>query len=160
MTCYNLGIFTEEIMKKIIVLLISVLLLAGCSAKKEVSCAYIEEGFESTIVFVGEEDEVHSSKETIKILYEFFDNGEEGVKEQLKEQIESSYAGIDGVEVGVNISGDEYLVMTISIDYESVSKSDLVALGILTSEESEADFISFEESITENEAYGYTCTVK
>ena len=147
-------------MKKVIVLLISVLLLAGCSAKKEVSCVYTEDGFESTIVFVGEEDEVHSSKETIKILYEFFDSGEEGAKEQLKDQIESSYAGIDGVEVSVNISGDEYLVMTISIDYEKASTDDLVALGILSSDESGADFISFEESISENEAYGYACTVK
>lgn len=147
-------------MKKIMVLLISVLLLAGCSAKKEVSCVYTEEGFESKIVFVGEEDEVHSSSETIKILYEYVSGGEEDIKEQIKEQIETSYAGIDGVKVNVDITGEEYLVMTIDIDYQQASNDDLVALGILSSDESSADFISFEESISENEAYGYTCTVK
>ena len=155
LACYNLSIFTEEIMKKIIVLLISVLLLAGCSAKKEVSCVYTEDGYESTIVFVGEEDEVHSSKETVKLIYEFFDASEVGDKDQIKEQIESSYAGIDGVKVSANISGEEYLVITMEIDYEKISKEDLESFGV-----SSSGPISFENMISDYESYGYTCTVK
>ncbi|MDD4643296.1 MAG: DUF1307 domain-containing protein [Erysipelotrichaceae bacterium] len=147
-------------MKKLILLLVGLLLLSGCSAKKEVMCEYSEEGFYSSIVFTGEDDDIYKSTETIKILFSLVEAVDDDAKEALKSQLESAYGGIEGVEVDVDIDGDEYLVMKIMVDFQKASNDDLVALGYLSQSELEADYISFEQSISENEAYGYTCEIK
>ncbi|MEA5017583.1 MAG: DUF1307 domain-containing protein [Erysipelotrichaceae bacterium] len=147
-------------MKKLLVVLLGVLLLSGCGSNKTMTCSYVEEGLESTVVFTGKNDDIYSSVETLKVSYALF--GDEGfdMKEDIKAQLEASYAGFKGLSVTVDISDDEFLIMTINLDYKTISKQDLVTLGFLSEGEADVDYISFEESIIESEAAGYICVVK
>lgn len=147
-------------MKKIIILLLGVFLLAGCSSgskEKEVTCTIAEQGVESTVVYTGEGDEVFTSKTTFKLKYDLFGVVDQNMKEQLKEQYEATYMQMEGIVIEVSIDGEEYLEMTIDVDYRVADKDYLVAAGLLDADDAEGDTVSLEKMLELNEEAGYTC---
>jgi len=147
-------------MKKIIILLLGVFLLAGCSSgskEKEVTCTIAEQGVESTVVYTGEGDEVFTSKTTFKLKYDLFGVVDQSMKEQLKEQYEATYTQMEGITIEVSIDGEEYLEMSIDVDYRVADKDYLVAAGLLDSDDAENDTVSLEKMLELNEEAGYTC---
>ena len=147
-------------MKKIIILLLGVFLLAGCSSgskEKEVTCTIAEQGVESTVVYTGEGDEVFTSKTTFKLKYDLFGVVDQNMKEQLKEQYEATYTQMEGIVIEVSIDGEEYLEMTIDVDYRVADKDYLVSAGLLDAYDAEGDTVSLEKMLELNEEAGYTC---
>lgn len=147
-------------MKKIIILLLGVFLLAGCSSgskEKEVTCTIAEQGVESTVVYTGEGDEVFTSKTTFKLKYDLFGVVDQNMKEQLKEQYEATYMQMEGIVIEVSIDGEEYLEMTIDVDYRVADKDYLVSAGLLDADDAEGDTVSLEKMLELNEEAGYTC---
>ena len=147
-------------MKKIIILLLGVFLLAGCSSgskEKEVTCTIAEQGVESTVVYTGEGDEVFTSKTTFKLKYDLFGVVDQNMKEQLKEQYEATYMQMEGIVIEISIDGEEYLEMTIDVDYRVADKDYLVAAGLLDADDAEGDTVRLEKMLELNEEAGYTC---
>ena len=79
------------------------------------------------------------------------------MKEQLKEQYEATYTEMDGVVINVSIDGEEYLEMSIDVDYRVADKDYLVAAGLLDADDAENDTVSLEKMLELNEEAGYTC---
>lgn len=147
-------------MKKIIILFVGMLLLVGCSAQdkeKAVTCTISEQGVESTIEFTAEGDKVYASKTTFRINYDLFGVVDQNMKEQLKETYEATYTEMEGVVINVSNDGEEFLEMTIDVDYKTADRDYLVAAGLLEEVGDNSEYISLAQLLELNEEAGYTC---
>ena len=57
----------------------------------------------------------------------------------------------------VSIDGEEYLEMSIDVDYRVADKDYLVAAGLLDADDATQDTVSLEKMLELNEEAGYTC---
>lgn len=79
------------------------------------------------------------------------------MKEQLKETYEATYTEMEGVVINVSIDGEEFLEMTIDVDYKTADRDYLVAAGLLEEVGDNSEYISLAQLLELNEEAGYTC---
>ena len=151
-------------MKKIIILLLGIIMLTGCGAaqKKETgyTCSFSEQGVESTVVFTSDGDKVNTSKTTMKINYDIFGIVDASMKAQLKETYESTYIGIEGVVISVSVDADDYLMMTIDVDFKVADRDYLIAAGLVEEDDYDGEFVSLKKIVASTVDNGYKCSNK
>ncbi len=160
--------------KKVLVALLLVASLAGCSSKKtETKQAYCK-GSENQAAagynvnhdyqFEYQGDKV--TKEVITIETTFTDASyltdgalSEDVKALLDETVaatQKSLESTDGITYEVKYDGDKS-IETYTIDFSKASNDALVTIGLLSESDKDAKFISMDQTIKNLEGTGFNC---
>lgn len=149
-------------MKKLIVMVLSGLILVGCSGGKETTtvCS-IEDGvdtFADTMVAKGDKvtESTVASVSDFKIEMEEDDMTSEDL-EMIFELVKADYANLDGVKYFYEVTGS-IVTETLIFDYSKTSLKDLYEADLL--DIPDADYISLEETTKSYESQGLTCVVE
>ena len=147
-------------MKKLIIVLLCALVLGGCSAKEQSTVCKLEKnGMTQQFTLNAKGDTITSTHEEMTFdLSQYADNEETlaMAKDALKAQIDSQFAGKEGIAVNY-VDNGESLLTTIDIDMEKTTIEDLVELGMVGKEENSTDALSLKLSVEAIKEAGFTC---
>ena len=143
-------------MKKIAVVLVTLIVLTGCSKTKTVVCKFEEEGYSVVETMVGKKDvvgEVTIVEKTNFLrsleLYDITKEEYEGILNVLKEGSKD----LKGYTYDYKIEGDS-ATETRKVDYNIADFDELLKIGFLSEK---GDYVSFESVIKDFKDLGGTC---
>lgn len=147
-------------MKKILVLLISLLCFCGCSTKKTTTtvCKLDTMGMLDSMEIISEGDKVTNLIETVTIKWADFEIETEDDKTLLETTMLDFFEVLEDID-GIKISSkktDEALNITVKMDIVNGDLDAMKEIGILNFDEDTVS-ISLEKSIEGLKENGYTC---
>ena len=77
-------------------------------------------------------------------------------KAQFAEQMMAEFTEVAGIKITSESTADEF-VLTLEIDYSTVAFESLLHLGMMNESDMDVEIISFEKTVEELSASGYTC---
>lgn len=149
-------------MKKLLVAILFIALLSGCSAKKTVtSCVYNETGITMKADIVAEDDKVMTMVETVTMTYESMGIAEGTDEQTIIDALNSAYESTynqTGVTYTVSVE-DSNIIVVVTIDYTVVDNATLIEMGFLSEDDADVDYISLITTVSDAENSGAVCTV-
>lgn len=147
-------------MKRLVCLLmIALFIVAGCAKKdeeKKAVCRITEDGISDEMTIEGLNDTVMRSKSVMKLPFSLYDLTTDDEKAQFAEQMMAEFTEVAGIKVTSESTADEF-VLTLEIDYSTVAFESLLQLGMMNESDMDVEIISFEKTVEELNASGYTC---
>ena len=147
-------------MKRLVCLLmIALLIVAGCAKKdeeKKAVCRITEDGISDEMTIEALNDTVMRSKSVMKVPFSLHDLTTDDEKAQFAEQMMAEFTEVAGIKVTSESTADEF-VLTLEIDYSTVAFESLLQLGMMNESDMDVEIISFEKTVEELSASGYTC---
>ena len=147
-------------MKRLVCLLmIALLIVAGCAKKdeeKKAVCRITEDGISDEMTIEALNDTVMRSKSVMKLPFSLYDLTTDDEKAQFAEQMMAEFTEVAGIKVTSESTADEF-VLTLEIDYSTVAFESLLHLGMMNESDMDVEIISFEKTVEELSASGYTC---
>ena len=147
-------------MKRLICLLmIALLIVAGCAKKdeeKKAVCRITEDGISDEMTIEALNDTVMRSKSVMKLPFSLYDLTTDDEKAQFAEQMMAEFTEVAGIKITSESTADEF-VLTLEIDYSTVAFESLLQLGMMNESDMDVEIISFEKTVEELSASGYTC---
>ena len=145
-------------MKKILCLMFAgMILLNGCAKdeEKKAVCRIDKDGIIEEMTVNALNDQVLNTSSVMKLPFSMYEIETDEEKELFIEQMLLPFQ-IDGVNA-VSKSTDDEFILEMTIDLTSASFETLVELGMLASEDLDAELISFEKTVEGLKASGYVC---
>ena len=146
-------------MKKLVFLVLAVLLMTGCSKtnKQTATCTYDSgDGMTSELVFSASDDVVTKSVEEIRMSYEALGATSDSDKETLRNYFIEMFSDYEGITIEAT-TGEEELLIVLTIDYTTVDYQSLVDLGMMSEDDLDQKFVDLQLSMEGLEDTGYTC---
>ena len=147
-------------MKRLVCLLmIALLIVAGCAKKdeeKKAVCRITEDGISDEMTIEALNDTVMRSKSVMKLPFSLYDLTTDDEKAQFAEQMMAEFTEVAGIKITSESTADEF-VLTLEIDYSPVAFESLLHLGMMNESDMDVEIISFEKTVEELSASGYTC---
>ena len=147
-------------MKRLVCLLMMALLIvAGCAKKdeeKKAVCRITEDGISDEMTIEALNDTVMRSKSVMKLPFSLYDLTTDDEKAQFAEQMMAEFTEVAGIKITSESTADEF-VLTLEIDYSTVAFESLLHLGMMNESDMDVEIISFEKTVEELSASGYTC---
>ena len=147
-------------MKRLVCLLmIALLIVAGCAKKdeeKKAVCRITEDGISDEMTIEALNDTVMRSKSVMKVPFSLHDLTTDDEKAQFAEQMMAEFTEVAGIKITSESTADEF-VLTLEIDYSTVAFESLLQLGMMNESDMDVEIISFEKTVEELSASGYTC---
>lgn len=147
-------------MKRLVCLLmIALLIVAGCAKKdeeKKAVCRITEDGISDEMTIEALNDTVMRSKSVMKLPFSLYDLTTDDEKAQFAEQMMAEFTEVAGIKITSESTADEF-VLTLEIDYSTVAFESLLHLGMMNESDMDVEIISFEKTVEELSASGYTC---
>lgn len=147
-------------MKRLVCLLmIALLIVAGCAKKdeeKKAVCRITEDGISDEMTIEALNDTVMRSKSVMKVPFSLHDLTTDDEKAQFAEQMMAEFTEVAGIKITSESTADEF-VLTLEIDYSTVAFESLLQLGMMNESDMDVEIISFEKTVEELNASGYTC---
>lgn len=147
-------------MKRLVCLLmIALLIVAGCAKKdeeKKAVCRITEDGISDEMTIEALNDTVMRSKSVMKLPFSLYDLTTDDEKAQFAEQMMAEFTEVAGIKITSESTADEF-VLTLEIDYSTVAFESLLQLGMMNESDMDVEIISFEKTVEELSASGYTC---
>ena len=147
-------------MKRLVCLLmVALLIVAGCAKKdeeKKAVCRITEDGISDEMTIEALNDTVMRSKSVMKVPFSLHDLTTDDEKAQFAEQMMAEFTEVAGIKVTSESTADEF-VLTLEIDYSTVAFESLLQLGMMNESDMDVEIISFEKTVEELSASGYTC---
>lgn len=147
-------------MKRLVCLLmIALLIVAGCAKKdeeKKAVCRITEDGISDEMTIEALNDTVMRSKSVMKLPFSLYDLTTDDEKAQFAEQMMAEFTEVAGIKITSESTADEF-VLTLEIDYSTVAFESLLHLGMMNESDMDVEIISFEKTVEELNASGYTC---
>ena len=145
-------------MKKIIILFVLLASLVACGTTKEVETICQQEYGDFVL-----EVSYFSKKDKIERMEQVATTTVDGVSdEEVAEVMDAfftEYNAITGVTYAYTYANGE-LVEIITMDFNKMSNSDMISLGVLGYGDANVDYISLEKTLDNQKAAGVTCTTK
>ena len=145
-------------MKKMLCLMFAgMILFSGCAKdeEKQAVCRIDKDGITEEMTVNALNDQVLSTSSLMKLPFSMYEIETDEEKELFIEQMLLPFQ-IDGVNA-VSKSTDDEFVLEMTIDLTTASFETLVELGMLASEDLDAEIISFEKTVEGLKASGYAC---
>ena len=147
-------------MKRLVCLLmIGMFMICGCAQKveeKKAVCRITEDGISDEMTIEALNDTVMRSKSVMKLPFSLYDLTTDDEKAQFAEQMMAEFTEVAGIKVTSESTADEF-VLTLEIDYSTVAFESLLHLGMMNESDMDVEIISFEKTVEELNASGYTC---
>ena len=147
-------------MKRLVCLLmVALLIVAGCAKKdeeKKAVCRITEDGISDEMTIEALNDTVMRSKSVMKLPFSLYDLTTDDEKAQFAEQMMAEFTEVAGIKITSESTADEF-VLTLEIDYSTVAFESLLQLGMMNESDMDVEIISFEKTVEELSASGYTC---
>ena len=147
-------------MKRLVCLLmIALFIVAGCAKKdeeKKAVCRITEDGISDEMTIEALNDTVMRSKSVMKLPFSLYDLTTDDEKAQFAEQMMAEFTEVAGIKITSESTADEF-VLTLEIDYSTVAFESLLQLGMMNESDMDVEIISFEKTVEELNASGYTC---
>ena len=147
-------------MKRLVCLLmIALFIVAGCAKKdeeKKAVCRITNEGISDEMTIEALNDTVMRSKSVMKLPFSLYGLTTDDEKAQFAEQMMAEFTEVAGIKVTSESTADEF-VLTLEIDYSTVAFESLLQLGMMNESDMDVEIISFEKTVEELNASGYTC---
>ena len=147
-------------MKRLVCLLmIALFIVAGCAKKdeeKKAVCRITNEGISDEMTIEALNDTVMRSKSVMKLPFSLYDLTTDDEKAQFAEQMMAEFTEVAGIKITSESTADEF-VLTLEIDYSTVAFESLLQLGMMNESDMDVEIISFEKTVEELNASGYTC---
>ena len=147
-------------MKRLVCLLmIALFIVAGCAKKdeeKKAVCRITNEGISDEMTIEALNDTVMRSKSVMKLPFSLYDLTTDDEKAQFAEQMMAEFTEVAGIKITSESTADEF-VLTLEIDYSTVAFESLLQLGMMNESDMDVEIISFEKTVEELSASGYTC---
>ena len=147
-------------MKRLVCLLmIALFIVAGCAKKdeeKKAVCRITNEGISDEMTIEALNDTVMRSKSVMKLPFSLYGLTTDDEKAQFAEQMMAEFTEVAGIKVTSESTADEF-VLTLEIDYSTVAFESLLHLGMMNESDMDVEIISFEKTVEELNASGYTC---
>ena len=147
-------------MKRLVCLLmIALLVIGGCAKKdeeKKAVCRMTPDGISDEMTIEALNDTVMRSKSVMKLPFSLYDLTTDDEKAQFAEQMMAEFTEVAGIKITSESTADEF-VLTLEIDYSTVAFESLLHLGMMNESDMDVEIISFEKTVEELSASGYTC---
>ena len=147
-------------MKRLVCLLmIALLIVAGCAKKdeeKKAVCRITEDGISDEMTIEALNDTVMRSKSVMKLPFSLYDLTTDDEKAQFAEQMMAEFTEVAGIKITSESTADEF-ILTLEIDYSTVSFESLLQLGMMNESDMDVEIISFEKTVEGLKTSGYTC---
>ena len=147
-------------MKRLVCLLmIALLIVAGCAKKdeeKKAVCRITEAGISDEMTIEALNDTVMRSKSVMKLPFSLYGLTTDDEKAQFAEQMMAEFTEVAGIKITSESTADEF-ILTLEIDYSTVAFESLLQLGMMNESDMDVEIISFEKTVEELNASGYTC---
>jgi uncharacterized lipoprotein YehR (DUF1307 family) len=147
-------------MKRLVCLLmIALLIVAGCAKKdeeKKAVCRITEDGISDEMTIEALNDTVMRSKSVMKLPFSLYGLTTDDEKAQFAEQMMAEFTEVAGIKITSESTADEF-ILTLEIDYSTVAFESLLQLGMMNESDMDVEIISFEKTVEELNASGYTC---
>ena len=147
-------------MKRLVCLLmIGMFMICGCAQKveeKKAVCRITNEGISDEMTIEALNDTVMTSKSVMKLPFSLYGLTTDDEKAQFAEQMMAEFTEVAGIKITSESTADEF-VLTLEIDYSTVAFESLLHLGMMNESDMDVEIISFEKTVEELSASGYTC---
>jgi uncharacterized lipoprotein YehR (DUF1307 family) len=101
-------------------------------------------------------DTVMRSKSVMKLPFSLYGLTTDDEKAQFAEQMMAEFTEVAGIKITSESTADEF-ILTLEIDYSTVAFESLLQLGMMNESDMDVEIISFEKTVEELNASGYTC---
>ena len=147
-------------MKRLVCLLmIALLVIGGCAKKdeeKKAVCRMTTDGISDEMTIEALNDTVMRSKSVMKLPFSLYGLTTDDEKAQFAEQMMAEFTEVAGIKITSESTADEF-ILTLEIDYSTVAFESLLHLGMMNESDMDVEIISFEKTVEELSASGYTC---
>ena len=147
-------------MKRLVCLLmIALLVIGGCAKKdeeKKAVCRMTTDGISDEMTIEALNDTVVTSKSVMKLPFSLYGLTTDDEKAQFAEQMMAEFTEVAGIKITSESTADEF-ILTLEIDYSTVAFESLLHLGMMNESDMDVEIISFEKTVEELSASGYTC---
>ena len=153
---------TGDKMKKLLVGLVILVLLSGCSSPKESKtvCSTNVDGMTDIMTISAENDKIVAFHEEIVLKWADYDVETEEDKALFQEYMVEAFSSMAESE-GITLESsttEEALIIKIVVNIEEVDYTVLAQLGMVAADSEEISSISLEDSIYSLSNAGYSCT--
>ena len=140
------------------VLMVALVLMSACAKdeEKKAVCRITEDGISDEMTIEALNDTVMRSKSVMKLPFSLYGLTTEDEKAQFAEQMMAEFTEVAGIKITSESTADEF-VLTLEIDYSTVAFESLLQLGMMNESDMDVEIISFEKTVEEMSATGYTC---